>query len=120
MSTQHIDDGGRHVEQLDQRVRDLSTAFDDLGTSDDFKELLRIIHFPGWTTLPDVFFMNVLIDSAERAVDDARRIRQALLEGARAIGEASAAGLESLSVVAQRWAEGRVRLRRGRLRGGRR
>ena len=34
--------------------------------------------------------MNALVDSAERAVDDARRVRQALLEGARAIGEASA------------------------------
>ncbi len=90
MSTQHIDDGGRHIEQLDQRIRDLSAAFADLGTSDDFEELFRIIHFPGWTTLPDVFFMNVLVDSAERVVDDARRVRKALLEGARAIGEASA------------------------------
>lgn len=90
MSTQHIDDGGRHIGQLDKRIRDLSAAFADLGTSDDFEELFRIIHFPGWTTLPDVFFMNVLVDSAERVVDDARRVRKALLEGARAIGEASA------------------------------
>jgi len=90
MSTQHIDDDGRHVEQLDERIRDLSAAFADLGTSDDFKELFRIIHGPGWTTLPEVFLMNALVDSAERAVDDARRVRQALLEGARAVGEASA------------------------------
>jgi hypothetical protein len=89
MSTQHIDDDG-HIEQLDQRIRDLSAAFADLGTSDDFKELFRIIHGPGWTTLPDLFFMNVLVDSAGHAVDDARRVRQALLEGARAISEASA------------------------------
>lgn len=90
MSTQHIDDDGLDVEQLDERIRDLSAAFADLGTSDDFKELFRVIHGPGWTTPPEVFFMNVLIDSAERAVDDARRVRQALLEGARAVGEASA------------------------------
>jgi hypothetical protein len=90
MSTQHIDDGGRHIEQLDHRLRDLSAAFADLGTSDDFEEVFRIIHFPGWTTVIDVFFMNTLIDSAERAVNDARLVRKALLEGAQAIGEASA------------------------------
>jgi len=44
---------------------------------------------PGWTTLPEIFLMNALVDAAESNVQDAQRLRKALLEGARTIGEAS-------------------------------
>jgi len=84
--TQHIDDNGQHIDELDRRLRDLSAAFVGLGASDDFEELFRIIHNPGWTTLIDVQFMNALVDAAQRSADDARHLRAALLEGARAIG----------------------------------
>jgi len=51
-------------------------------------ESLHIIHGPGWTTLPEIFLMNALVDAAESNVQDAQRLRKALLEGARTIGEA--------------------------------
>lgn len=54
MTTQHIGDDGKHIDELDQRLRELSDAFADLGTSDDFEDLFRIIHKPGWTTLPEL------------------------------------------------------------------
>ena len=90
MSAQRIDDGGKHIDELDRRLRDLKDAYTDLGTPDDFDELFRIIHFPGWTTVIDVQLMNVVVDAADRAAADARLLRGALLEGARAIGEAGA------------------------------
>ena len=89
MTAQHIDDDGKHIDELDRRLRDLRVAFTDLGTPDDFEELFTIIHRPGWTTVIDVQFMNIVVDAAERAVDDARHLRGALLEGARAVGMAS-------------------------------
>jgi hypothetical protein len=77
MTAQHIDDGDQHIDALDRRLHELSATFASLGASDDFEELFQIIHSPGWTTLRDVFFVNALLD--------ARHLRAALLEGARAI-----------------------------------
>lgn len=91
MSDQHIDDNGKHVDELDERLRALAAGFADLGSSDDFDEMLRIIHAPGWTTLIDVAFMNSLVEATERNVDDARHLRVAILQGARAIGDATLA-----------------------------
>ena len=90
MPAQHIDDDGRHVDNLDRRLRDLSASYVSLGDDSEFQELFQIIHRPGWTTVIDVFFMNVLVDAADRNAEDARRLREALLEGARVVGDASA------------------------------
>jgi hypothetical protein len=90
MPGQHIQDNGQHIHDLDRRLRELSAAFTDLGNSDDFDELFKIIHFPGWTTWPEVFLVNTVIDAMERAVADSRSLRKALLQGALAISEASA------------------------------
>jgi hypothetical protein len=85
MTAQHIDDGDQHIDALDRRLHELSATFASLGASDDFEELFQIIHSPGWTTLRDVFFVNALLHAAQRSADDARHLRAALLEGARAI-----------------------------------
>jgi hypothetical protein len=37
----------------------------------------------------EIFLMNALVDAAESNVRDARRVRKALVDGARTIGEAS-------------------------------
>jgi hypothetical protein len=85
MATQHIDDDDHHIDDLDRRLRDLSASYRSLGDDSDFLDLFQIIHHPGWTTLIDVFFMNTLVEAAERSADDARHLRKALLEGARAV-----------------------------------
>ena len=85
MAVQHISDKDEHIDALDRRLHDLSAAFASLAAPDDFEELFWIIHRPGWTTVIDVLFVNALIDAAQRSADDARQLRAALLEGARAI-----------------------------------
>jgi len=89
MATQHINDKDEHVSQLNRRLGELKTAYVGLGAPDDFDELFKITHGPGWTTLPEIFLVNALVDAAESNVRDAQRLRKALLEGARTIGEAS-------------------------------
>jgi len=89
MPTQHAKDNSEHVKELNRRLHELDAAYVGLGKSDDFEELFRIIHSPGWTTWPEVFLVNALVDAAESNVRDAQRLRKALLEGARAIGEES-------------------------------
>lgn len=89
MSDPHKQDNGPHVDELDKRLRDLSSAFADLGDTADFDELFKIIHNPGWTTWPDIFLVNTLVDAAERAAKDARSVRTALVECVLAISGAS-------------------------------
>jgi hypothetical protein len=89
--TQHIHDNGKHVEELDRRLRALAASVADSSSMDDLDELFKIIHRPGWTTIADLAFMHSLIDAAERSVADTSHLRSALLGGARAVAEASAA-----------------------------
>ena len=86
-TTQRINDKDEHVNELNRRLRELKAAY--VGPSDDFEELFHITHGPGFTTLPEIFLINALIDAAESNVQDAQRLRKALLEGAQTIGEAS-------------------------------
>jgi hypothetical protein len=90
MSVPHMKDTGPHVDELDKRLHGLSAAFADLGNTADFDALFKIIHDPGWTTWPDIFLINTLVDAAERAAKDARSVRTALVECVLAISGASA------------------------------
>ena len=90
MPAQHIKDNGSHVDELDKRLRNLSAAFTDLGNTADFDKLLKIIHVPGWTTWPDILLISTVLDAAERAAEDARSLRKALIESALAISGAAA------------------------------
>ena len=80
----------RRVDELDKRLRDLRAAYASLGDTADFDEVLRIIHGPGWTTWPDILLINTVLDAAERAAEDARSLREALVEGALSISGAAA------------------------------
>jgi hypothetical protein len=89
MSDPQMQDNGPHVDELDKRLHDLSSAFADLGNTADFDELFKIIHNPGRTSWPDIFLVNTLVDAAERAAKDARSVRTALVECVLAISDAS-------------------------------
>ena len=90
MTDQHVDDNGAHIEKLDQRLRDLSATFASQGSTDDFDEILQIIHGPGWTTQRYVFFVNTLVDVVQQTATDAARHRAALRDGIRRIAEDTA------------------------------
>jgi hypothetical protein len=85
MTDQHIDDNGKHIEELDQRLRELSAAFTGLGDTGDIEELLRVIHFPGWTSLRDVFFVNTLMDIVQQTTVTVEKQRAALRDGIQRI-----------------------------------
>jgi hypothetical protein len=90
MTEYHVNDNGAHVAHIERRLRALADAFSDAAASDDFDELFKIIHFPGWTTPVEIEFVNSLIDATERSLAGAVQLRGALLSGARAIAENSA------------------------------
>ena len=81
----HIEDNGRHVAQLDKRINALREGFADSGATDDFDELLLIMHHPGYTTPVQLLFVNAVVDAVERNLVQLRMLRSTLLEGSRAI-----------------------------------
>jgi len=89
MGDHHIHDNGEHVKNIDARLRKLAAAFSDAGSSDDLDELFLIIHRPGWTTPAEIALIHSLIDATESSLAGAMQLRGALVDGARAVGEAS-------------------------------
>ena len=60
-------DHDSHVRQIQEKATGLSNALADLGRGTGVQELLRIIHFPGFTTVIDVaFIMSILDDVTDR------------------------------------------------------
>lgn len=90
----HYESGGmtmneEHITTLHERVHGVSKLHMSVGETDDFEEFLRLIHQPGWTTPVELILIHALVDSAERAAVQAVQARQSLIEGARAIANAS-------------------------------
>ena len=89
MTEHHIHDNGKHVAELEGRLRSLADGFTQAGSSDDYEELFKIIHSPGWTTVTHLELVNQLVNTAERNLTEAAELRGALLLGARAIAAES-------------------------------
>jgi hypothetical protein len=89
MTEQHIHDNGEQIAELDRRLRALAAGHTDARSSDDFEELFKVTHSPGWTTRTHLELINLLVKTAERNLTEAAELRGALLRGARAIAEES-------------------------------
>jgi hypothetical protein len=87
--TDHIHDNGKHVAELEGRLKALAAGFSDAGSSDDFDELFKIIHNPGFTTPVQLLLIHQLVETAERNLAEAAQLRGALMQGARAVAEES-------------------------------
>src|SRR5205814_1750087 len=70
-----FDEKDRHVQHLDRRLRALQAGQSDVSASEDYDELLRIIHFPGYTTPVQLLFVNAVLESIERNVAEGMRRR---------------------------------------------
>lgn len=91
-----FEDKDRHVQHLDRRLRALLAGQSDASASEDYEELLRIIHFPGYTTPVQLMFVNGLMESLELNVAEGARLRNVLIEGSKGI--IAEAGQISVSV----------------------
>ncbi len=81
-------DGANLESRITSLKEQMASVADDTGSSLD--ELWRIIHFPGWTTLPEAILVQGVIDSMEAQLKVFAGLRQVLMEGSRAIVEKGA------------------------------
>jgi hypothetical protein len=54
-----------HVDVLEKKVTELSSALAMLGKGTDLKELIHVIHGPGWTTLAEFAFATTLLEEMQ-------------------------------------------------------
>lgn len=57
----------------------------DLGDGEDLRDLLKIIHQPGWTTPAEFVFTTVLAEALVAQLEVARRMKAGLLAGANRV-----------------------------------
>ena len=71
------------IPQLEKRIKSLHEAVNDLGQDDDFVEMLRIIHFPGYTTPAEFRLVSGLVAEMTAQVRALTALRGTLLEASR-------------------------------------
>lgn len=81
--------GGHDLAHLENRIKELSGHVSAMSTTDDFDELLVIIHRPGWTTPAEMLLVAGLVDAMHEHAHAFATLRQALVNGSRAVGVAT-------------------------------
>lgn len=78
---------GNHIKELEKKITALSDALAHLGKGTSLQELLRIIHFPGYTTPAEFTFNMALLDAMQAQVGLIEKMGHDLLAGAKQVGK---------------------------------
>ena len=73
------------VKQLEKKVTALSDALARLSSKDDFKKLIEILRFPGWTTPAEFIFAAGIVDSMLAHTAALANQKDSLLAGSKAV-----------------------------------
>jgi hypothetical protein len=82
-----VSDHNMHVRVVEEKVTALSAGLADLGRGTSLRELLRIIHFPGYTTPAEFALTVTILDGMAAHVSALAKMESALLAGSKQIVE---------------------------------
>ncbi|MBS1532420.1 MAG: hypothetical protein JSU01_19110 [Bacteroidetes bacterium] len=75
-----------HKAKVEQKVAAVKASYAQLGSGEgDLSELLRIIHFPGYTTPAEAVFTVGIAESLATIAAGLNQLHQTLVEGAKAV-----------------------------------
>ena len=77
----------KDIARIESSMKRLHQSLTTLASSSDFDEFFRIIHFPGWTTIIDEYFVLTMIEAMEGQMRNVSAELANLMKGARMIGE---------------------------------
>ncbi len=80
------------VTKLERHIKELSQNLTGLADNTEFDELLKIIHRPGWTTLPEFLFATGIVESMTAQTRAMHDLKRTLLNASRKVGESKSAG----------------------------
>jgi hypothetical protein len=72
--------------KLGKKLSTLNDGFDGLGDGSDIKELLRIIHRPGWTTIAELTLVHGIVDSMNAHIEAIAGLKASLVKGSQQVG----------------------------------
>lgn len=75
-----------NIDRLEKKITALSDALAHLGSEEDFRELIRIIRFPGWTTPAELLLVTATVDTMLGYARVLTQQKAALLKGSKAVG----------------------------------
>jgi hypothetical protein len=73
------------VRKLESNVKSIQKALDDLAHEDDFIEMIKHFHQPGWTTPAEFLLVSGVIDQFAAQVDALAATKKLLLVGSKAV-----------------------------------
>lgn len=76
---------GHDIKKLEKKVDALSNALAKLSNADDFRELLRILRKPGWTTPAEYLFATAIIDNFIAQVKTLSELKTSLLKSSKEV-----------------------------------
>lgn len=80
---------GDHMARLHEQIEHLRSEFDATVAEAPYKELLVIIHKPGWTTPQEAALTRVMVNNMSAHIRALRQANRELLAAAREVGEAA-------------------------------
>jgi hypothetical protein len=79
---------GKHdIAHLETRIKELGEQLEIMGDTGDLKEMIFLIHHPGWTTPAEYLLVNGIVNAMLEHVNALTTLRQGLLTGSRVIAE---------------------------------
>ena len=76
---------GHDIPGLGKKITALSKALANLSSEDDFKELIRIIRFPGWTTPAEFILASAMVDAMTAQARALTQMKTDLLKGSKKV-----------------------------------
>ncbi len=80
-----MDSQNEHVAELEARITDLRIQLLKVADAESFKELLILIHRPGWTTPAEALLVRGVVDSMLEHTKLLGEMKRVLLNGSRAV-----------------------------------
>jgi hypothetical protein len=74
-----------NIPRLEKQISALSDALAHLHNEESFKELIRIIRFPGWTTPAEFALVSTLVDSMIQQTAILGKLQGELLKGSKLV-----------------------------------
>jgi hypothetical protein len=75
------------VTGLEKRIEKLSSSLSTLRIQEELRELLLVIHGPGWTTPAELRFALEIVESMQTQTTAMAALSQGLLAASRAVGQ---------------------------------
>ena len=81
--------GKHNIAHLETHIKELGEQLETMGDTSDLKEMIFLIHQPGWTTPAEYLLVNNIVDVMLEQVKALTTLRQGLITGSRVIGKTS-------------------------------